>query len=224
METPEDLRQRVHHEQRLIARLRLATKRLEGAKHERIWAIAAAHEAALSIRKIAAATNLSPSRIHQLLNDDEAHEIPVWLSQLREAELATDANPGADQPSPQFPIQDRLMEEVEVLRWCVDWLARLERGENVIVNLRPDTDTETEFVRFDRPRVLRVLTRITADLDELARRPIEAPEEMANGEEDPRVKHRRRMAEPKSQPKKLSPKEQRTALCKTLGLIPPENR
>ncbi len=60
------------------------------------------------------------------------------------------------------------MEEVEVLRWCVDWLARLERGENVIVNLRPDTDTETEFVRFDRPRALRVLTRITADLDELA--------------------------------------------------------
>jgi len=45
METPEELRQRVHNEQRLIARLRLATKRLDEAKHERIWAIAAAHEA-----------------------------------------------------------------------------------------------------------------------------------------------------------------------------------
>ena len=71
METPEELRQRVHHEQRLIARLRIATKRLEEAKHERIWAIAPAHEADLSIRKIVAATNLSPSRIHQLLNDHE---------------------------------------------------------------------------------------------------------------------------------------------------------
>ena len=95
----------------------------------------------------------------------------MWLSQLREAALATDANPGADQPSPLFRIQNHLMEEVEVLRWCVGWLARLERGENVIVNLRPGTDTETEFVRFDRPRVLRVLTRITADIDELARSP-----------------------------------------------------
>ena len=31
------------------------------------------------------------------------------------------------------------------------WLLRLERGENVIVNLRLDTDVETEFVSFDRP-------------------------------------------------------------------------
>jgi hypothetical protein len=44
-------------------------------------------------------------------------------------------------------------------------------GEEVIVNLRPDTDPETAFVRFDRPRVLRVLARIAADLNELAGRP-----------------------------------------------------
>jgi hypothetical protein len=50
--------------------------------------------------------------------------------------------------------------EVEALRRCVDWLQRLERGENVIVNLRLDTDVETEFVSFDRPRVVRVLERI----------------------------------------------------------------
>ena len=46
--------------------------------------------------------------------------------------------------------------EVEVLRRCTDWLQRLERGENVVVNLRPDEDFETEFVAFDRPRVVRV--------------------------------------------------------------------
>ena len=45
----------------------------------------------------------------------------------------------------------------------------LERGEEVIVNLRPETAVETEVVRFDRPRVLRVLARIAADLDALAR-------------------------------------------------------
>jgi hypothetical protein len=35
---------------------------------------------------------------------------------------------------------------------------------NVVVNLRPDADVETEFVAFDRPRVVRVLERIAADL------------------------------------------------------------
>jgi hypothetical protein len=39
----------------------------------------------------------------------------------------------------------------------MDWLQRLERGETVVVNLRPDTEVETEFVSFDRLRVLRVL-------------------------------------------------------------------
>ena len=57
--------------------------------------------------------------------------------------------------------------EVEVLRRCTDWLLRLERGENVVVNLRPAEDFETEFVAFDRPRVVRVLERIAADLNTL---------------------------------------------------------
>jgi len=38
-----------------------------------------------------------------------------------------------------------------------------------VVNLRPDTETETEYVAFDRPRILRVLERIAADLDARAR-------------------------------------------------------
>jgi hypothetical protein len=54
-----------------------------------------------------------------------------------------------------------------VLRRCADWLQRLERGENVVVNLRPDEDVETDFVAFDRLRVVRVLERIAADLDNL---------------------------------------------------------
>ena len=44
-----------------------------------------------------------------------------------------------------------------------------------MVNLRPETDPETEYVAFDRPRVLRVLARIIADLDELAGYPPIAP-------------------------------------------------
>jgi hypothetical protein len=46
-------------------------------------------------------------------------------------------------------MQARVADEVEVLRWCLDWLAQLERGEMVVVNLRPDTEDATECVHFD---------------------------------------------------------------------------
>ena len=77
MATPrEDLRQRVQLEQQLVARLRTATLRFSDAQTERIWAIVSAHQTGLSIRKIAGATGLSFSRIHQLLNAPEAQETP----------------------------------------------------------------------------------------------------------------------------------------------------
>src|ERR1700751_3949293 len=81
----EELRQRVQLERRLIARLKTANIRFTDAQVESIWAIVAAHQAGLSIRKIAGATGLSSSRIHQLLNAPEAKEITVWLSQLRQS-------------------------------------------------------------------------------------------------------------------------------------------
>ena len=42
------------------------------------------------------------------------------------------------------PLQACLADEVEVLRRCRDWLERLKRGEEVVVNLRLETDAETE--------------------------------------------------------------------------------
>jgi AraC-like DNA-binding protein len=83
--TIEELRQRLQLERRLIARLKTANIRFTDAQVERIWAIVSAHQASLSIRKIATATGLSSSRIHQLLSATEAKEIPVWLSQLRQS-------------------------------------------------------------------------------------------------------------------------------------------
>ena len=146
METPEAFRQRVRREQQLIARLRLATTRLADADRERIWAIVAAQEAGLSIRQIARATGLSPTRVHQLLQADEAREIPVWLSQLHDDGRSPHAAaPEADPPARQHPIQTRLAAEVEVLRWCIAWLERLEHEDHVVVNLRPESEEETEF-------------------------------------------------------------------------------
>jgi len=54
----------------------LATTWLADAARKRLWAIVAAHEAGWSIRKIAAATGLSRSRIHQLLQEEQARAIP----------------------------------------------------------------------------------------------------------------------------------------------------
>ena len=59
METNDEFRERIRREQRLAARLHLATERLQEAQRERIWAVVEAHESGLSIRQIAAATGLT---------------------------------------------------------------------------------------------------------------------------------------------------------------------
>jgi hypothetical protein len=91
----------------------------------------------------------------------------------------------------------------------------------VIVNLRLDTDVETDFVSFDRPRVVRVLERIDADLDNFGPVPNDPQTDKEANQNDPQARHRRELAEPSREPKKLSPREQRTALRAELGL-PPE--
>jgi hypothetical protein len=128
-----------------------------------------------------------------------------------------------------FPFQWKTEREVgcnnngkfgEVLRRCTDWLQRLERGENVVVNLRPDEDFETEFVAFDQPRVVRVLERIAADLDTLSLVPNDPHADKESNHHDPRARHRHELAEPPPKPKKLSHREQRAALRAALGLPP----
>src|SRR5262245_11941408 len=219
METHEQLHQRVRHEQQLKARLRVATTRLTEAEQERIWAIVAAHRAGLSIRQIAATTGLSRSRIHQLLQDTEAREIPTWLSHLRTLDKAVDSGQAAELPASQTRMQTRVAEEVEVLRWCLDRLERLERGEQVVVNLRPDTEDATEYVRCDQARVRRVLARIAADLDLLARHGAEGEAAHPAQAADPRTRHRQRLAEPEEVPQRgRMAKEQREALRKAFGL------
>jgi hypothetical protein len=202
----------VRHEQQLKARLRVATTRLTEAEQERIWAIVAAHRAGLSIRQIAATTGLSRSRIHQLLQDNEAREVPTWLSQLRTRDKTVDSGKDAEPPAAQARMQARVAEEVEVVRWCLDWLERLERGEQVVVNLRPDTEDVTEYVQFDQARVRRVLARIAADLDTLTRHDPEIETARSAQGDDLRMQHRHRLAEPEEQPRRgRTDKEQREA-------------
>jgi hypothetical protein len=219
MATREERRQRFQHEQQTNKRLRSATTRLHEAEQERIWAIVAASDAGLSIRQIATATGLSRSRIHQRLQDDEAREIPAWLTHLRDRDHASAGEVDTEPSSSHTAVQARVAEEVEVLRRCIDWLAQLERGEMVVINLRPDTEDATEFVRFDQARVLRVLARIAADLNALARHnPITETTSPAESM-DPSMRHRRRLAEPEEEPPRgRTAKEQREALRKVCGL------
>ncbi|HEX9095256.1 MAG TPA: hypothetical protein VF990_04045 [Candidatus Dormibacteraeota bacterium] len=224
METNDHFHERIRHEERFAARLRLATERLEEARRERIWAIVEAHQSGFSVREIAAATGLSSSRAHQLLGSDEAREMPRWLSQQRRRNRPD--RPQEAARSPLHPdLQGRLASELEALRRCLEWLERLDREETVVVNLRPETDAETEYVSFDRPRVLRVLTRIIADLDELARFPPLTDEEKGKAEdaESRRVRQRQRLAEPEPPPKRLSRREEREARRALLDL-PPSKR
>lgn len=200
METAEVLRERVRQEQRLMERLQTANIRFADAQLERLWAIKSAHELGLSIRQIAGATGLSSSRVHQVLNSEDPATIPIWATDLRDTE--------------EDGKQKRLADELKLLRRCAHWLKQLEDGEEVCVNLRTDDDPETEYARFDRGRVIRILERIAAELDQLMQgkhTPIEG---------DPGSEHKRRLAEmPKAQ-RRPSTREARNALRAEIGLAP----
>jgi hypothetical protein len=92
-----------------------------------------------------------------------------------------------------------------------------------VVNLRPESDPETEYVSFDRPRVLRVLARIIADLDGLAGFPPITEEDVKKGSVGARrARHRRRLAEPDPPAEPLTVQEERAALRALLKLPPSE--
>ena len=53
-------------EQRVLTRVCRAAWRLEQAERERVWALVSASAEGISIRKLATAAGLPPSRVHQL--------------------------------------------------------------------------------------------------------------------------------------------------------------
>ena len=107
--------------------------------------------------------------MHRVLNCAEATDVPAWLSRLRE----TDRCLGGKEVEGRIKgsnaeMCSRLASEIKVLRRCIDWLGRIESGESVLVNLRLDTEENTEYVTLDHARVMRILGRIASDLEDLA--------------------------------------------------------
>ena len=146
--------------------------------------------------------------MHQVLQADEARAIPVWLSQPKTSASHLQCSQRAYHPHRRplagatWPMQWRSSAGVwpgwsswnmRITSWCI----------------RP-TSEETECVTFDRPRVLRVLARIVAELDALARCLARA-EALPDGQQERRARHRQRLAEPEPPPRRLRRWEERAA-------------
>ncbi len=118
-------------------------------------------------------------------------------------------------------LQQELADEGEVLRWCIEWLKKLARGEKVVVNLRASIDPKTAYAGIDRSWVFRVLKRVAANLDRLSGNLF--PTEESDVESNPitaGVKLRHRLAEPEPELSSLTHREQRAILREKMGLPP----
>ena len=220
-ESPAALRQRVQREQQLRARLRRAAGHLEVALTERRWAIVAAHQQGLSLRQIADATDLGPTRIHQLLRAADPDALPMRLRQIQAHEWPEPAvGSAAARQEGAGALAAPLAEEAALLWDCLGWLERLEREACVAVNLRPADDPHAEYVPFDRSRVFRVLRRIASHLDELARDSPAGEPAAAGDAVDAATRHRQRLAEPPAVRPRLTAREERAALRAAAGLDP----
>jgi hypothetical protein len=161
-------------ERRVLARVSRAAWRLEQAERERTWALVSARAEEISIRTLATAIGLSPSRVHQLVADANLGALDAALGELRVAGCPAPEDPEGDEDTGldgRDHLADRLSDEVDWLRQCAGWLKQLDAGGYPpAVNLRPAADwPDRAVVAVDLARVAAVIDRIAADVDELAR-------------------------------------------------------
>ena len=188
-------------ERRVLTRVSRAAWRLEQAERERVWALVSARAAGISIRKLATAIGLSPSRVHQIVADADLDALDATLGELRAAGWPASEDPDSGEDTElggRDNIADRLSDEVSWLRQCADWLAHLDADSYPpAVNLRPSADwPDRAVVAVDLARVAAVIDRIAADVDELARARRAQDLTTAAVLPDPRAERRRRLAEP----------------------------
>ncbi|HJY67322.1 MAG TPA: hypothetical protein VJ254_11385 [Streptosporangiaceae bacterium] len=188
-------------ERRVLARVSRAGWRLDQAERERTWALVSARAEGISIRTLAAAIGLSPSRVHQLVADADLDALDAALGELRAAGWPAPEDPGSDEDTDldgRDHLADRLSDEVDWLRQCAGWLRQLDGGGYPpAVNLRPSADwPDRAVVAVDLARVAAVIDRIAADVDELARARRVQDLDTAAVLPGRRAERRRRLAEP----------------------------
>ena len=209
--TPSKSHTEFQHKERIKARISRAAFRLEMAELERAWAIVSAQREGLTLREIARQVGLGPTRVHQIVTSPQAELMEQALSVLREAgwPAPEDPTPGTD-----GQVSDRLAEEAAMVATCAEWLEVLAAGERPRVNLRPDEDWPgTHYVPVDQGRVVRVLQRIAHDLEELARAQRVAEMPSSAEEVDPRLRLRRRLAEPPIKLQRKGPSTRQSQLA-----------
>ena len=94
------------------------------AELERTWAIASAHAKGVSIRKIAAAAGLGPTRVHAIVRDADIDTLDAALGELRSLygwPAPEDPDGSRDELAGRELIAQRLGDEVEWLRDCANW-------------------------------------------------------------------------------------------------------
>ena len=103
--------------------------RLEQAGRERTWALVSARAEGISIRTLAQAIGLSPSRVHQLVADADLDALDAALGELQAAGWPAPEDPDSDEDTDlagRDHLADRLSDEVDWLRQCADWLRQLD--------------------------------------------------------------------------------------------------
>jgi hypothetical protein len=106
-------------ERRVLTRVSRAAWRLEQAERERTWALASARAEGISIRTLAKAAGLSPSRVHQLVAAADLDALDAALGELRAAGWPAPEDPDSGEDTEldgRDNIADRLSDEVGWLR------------------------------------------------------------------------------------------------------------
>ena len=95
----------------MLARVSRAAWRLEQAEQERMWALGSARAEGISIRTLATAIGLSPSRIHQLVADaDWGAEKNGAGNRVRPSSLLNTASRGRDHAyGPLLAVPERVV-------------------------------------------------------------------------------------------------------------------
>jgi lambda repressor-like predicted transcriptional regulator len=152
----------------VLARVSRAMWRLEQAERERTLALVSARAQGVSIRALASAAGLSPTRVHQIVTGAETGTLDAALGEPRPAGWSAHQDSAAGAESgPGDSAAGCLHDVVTWLGNCAQWLSDLHvQGRALEVEL-PFGDTVPVLV--DVPGVVAILRCLAADVDELAR-------------------------------------------------------
>src|SRR5439155_2797938 len=102
-------------QRRVLERVTRAAWRLEQAERERQWALDSARAEGVSIRELAKAAGLSPTRVHQIVTAADPDDVATVLGDLRSAGWPAQEDPDSDEDAEldgRDLVADRIGDEV----------------------------------------------------------------------------------------------------------------